>query len=203
MVTSTQSVRTSRMGLSAPRTEAMNWGLTPRTTNLHSRAISSLVLATMPCSAAKAAARSGCPALTQISLGSCAFDAAMAMAPPMLPMPIKPNVAIWITSKRFCYHSSFWREMQLRISFHPKPFPRGEGGPEGVGRGMRAITCNMVQCIRPTTRLNIGKRLYVFSIVVFPPAFLFSQESAPKSRFLTASPRGKRFGAYVTAPSGS
>ena len=35
----------------------------------------------------------------------------------------------------------------------PNPLPRGEGGPEGVGRGMRAETEKFLQVFRPTRRL--------------------------------------------------
>ena len=81
----------------------------------------------------------------------------------------------------------------------PKPFPRGEGGPrQRVGRGMRAENRKSVRHIRPTRRLamrlNTGISLDIYKTRTLPPAFLFSHQSVPKSRLVTASPRGKRFG---------
>ena len=60
-------------------------------------------------------------------------------------------------------------------------FPRGEGGPEGVGRGTA----------KPDSQENA---CYLEITLTFPPEFLFSHEIA-LGDFMTASPREKRFGA--------
>ena len=56
---------------------------------------------------------------------------------------------------------------------------RGEGGPEGVGRGMRAVMFDTVKCkdflrgriLNPA----LEQACYVVLTFRFPPAFLFSQ----------------------------
>ena len=60
-------------------------------------------------------------------------------------------------------------------------FPRGEGGPEGVGRGTA----------KPDSQENA---CYMEITLTFPPEFLFSHEIA-LGDFMTASPREKRLGA--------
>ena len=74
------------------------------------------------------------------------------------------------------------------------------GGPrQRVGRGMRAATRKLRIHKRPTrsldTRFSVKAGLCVSGHRTFSPAFLFSQKSVPKSRFLPASPRGKQFSA--------
>ena len=63
-----------------------------------------------------------------------------------------------------------------------------------VGRGMRAVTYKPRKHNRPTLRLDtdcrVGLGLRVSGHRTLSPAFLFSQKSVPKSRFLTAMNQG-------------
>ena len=72
------------------------------------------------------------------------------------------------------------------------------GGPEGVGRGMRAETRKSVQRHRPTFGLVIvpwSRPLRFRSSGVTARIPLQSEKRSFGTAFLTASPRGKRFSA--------
>ena len=73
------------------------------------------------------------------------------------------------------------------------PLPRGEGGPQGRVRnsgGNLKVSRNE----QTSSQAKAQEEVFRFSgIVRLPPAFLISQKSVPKSRFLPASPRGKRW----------
>ena len=78
------------------------------------------------------------------------------------------------------------------------PLPRGEGGPrQRVGRGMRAGTRKPAEYNRPPPvsprRRSPGGGLDISENITLPPAFLFSHQSVPRNRLVTASPREKRF----------
>ena len=76
------------------------------------------------------------------------------------------------------------------------PFPRGEGGPEGVGRGMRVETLKVVQHNRPIPGLDIvppSRSLRFRSSNVTARIPLQSEKRSFGTAFLTASPRGKLF----------
>ena len=80
---------------------------------------------------------------------------------------------------------------RIRTEF-PNPLPRGEGGPKGRVRnaGGNMKVSKKRTDLHPSR--SSGGGLQIFIIVRLPPAFLISHQSVPKSRLVTASPRGKR-----------
>ena len=59
---------------------------------------------------------------------------------------------------------------------------------------------NRYVCIDYISGSSFGAGLRILPYPTQSPAFLISQKTAPKSRFLPASPRGKRFGANFHIP---
>ena len=83
--------------------------------------------------------------------------------------------------------------MQLVEKVHP--LPRGEGGPEGVGRGMRAETQKSAPCkdLQKSWFLDENAHEYLdFLCPKFPPDFLFSLAS------LDSFPPGEAIGCCRT-----
>ena len=90
----------------------------------------------------------------------------------------------------------------MAVRYAPNPLPRGEGGPEGVGRGMRAVTYQSRKHNRPTPRLQLRSRSSHFrSSNVTARIPLQSGPRFRRADALTASPREKQLGA--AAPEGS
>ena len=74
----------------------------------------------------------------------------------------------------------------------PNPSPGGRVGPKGRVRnagGKPKVSVNEQTSSQPEAQEEVFR---FFGIVRLLPAFLISQKSVPKSRFLPASPRGKR-----------
>ena len=64
-----------------------------------------------------------------------------------------------------------------------------------------ALLTERIITYRPGIRLDFDeahRKSQHFSYPRFPPAFLFSHQSVPKSRLATASPRGKHLGCSRT-----
>ena len=88
-----RSSRLRRMGSRGSSTSCIIWGFTPKKMSLAVRAISSLVDKVPPgSSAARAAALAGVRLASRMVSASPLLAAALAMAEPIFPVPIKPMV---------------------------------------------------------------------------------------------------------------
>ena len=114
---------------------------------------------------------------------------------------------IFVKYKKEAVLSNCFFQFVKKVPTKRNPLPRGEGGPperssEKAGRERNAGGNLKVRTTyRPGIRLDFDeahRKSQHFSYPRFPPAFLFSHQSVPKSRLATASPRGKRLGCSRT-----
>ena len=92
------------------------------------------------------------------------------------------------------------KSMKKATVFNPNPSPGGKVAPKGSDEecGRRPESSyNITDLLHGWISLP-GVGLCVSGHPTLPPAFLISHQSVPKSRLVTASPRGKRLGCSRT-----